>query len=305
MTMPKHYAIGVDLGGTNLRAALVSEAGEIIEKVRVSSSGDAMSEIEKAVRGLLRDGVKGVGIGAAGVLNKESQTVLNSPNLPEMNGRTFGDLKLGVPVVVENDANAAVLGEKWLGAGKEFDSFVLITLGTGIGGGIFHDGKLMDVAAELGHMSVEAGGLSCPCGSTGCLERYASARAIVDAAIKGLEEGTESLLNDCCGGNKYRMTSEDVFAAACEGDNFARETLKDAGRYLGVGIANVINLLSPRAIVLTGGLIGAWDIYVKEAMKEASRRAFKNLYESTKILPSPLGGDDSGVLGAAALVFNE
>ncbi|NIM07141.1 MAG: ROK family protein, partial [Armatimonadetes bacterium] len=131
-----------------------------------------------------------------------------------MDGRSFKDLELGVPVVVENDANAAVLGEKWLGAGREFDSFVLLTLGTGIGGGIFHGGRLMNVSAEIGHMSVEAGGVRCTCGNSGCLERYASARAIVDAATKALEGGAESLLHTCCGGNMYRMTSEDVHSAA-------------------------------------------------------------------------------------------
>jgi glucokinase len=303
--MSEHYAIGVDLGGTNLRAALVSADGKILKKTKVPSSGDVMASLKESITGLLREDVAGVGIGAAGVLDLDTQTVLSSPNLPEMDGSSFRELKLDVPVVLENDANAAVLGEKWLGAGREFESFVLLTLGTGIGGGIFHGGELMHVAAEIGHMSVEAGGRSCPCGNTGCLERYASARAIVEAATKAIEEGTESALSQCCGGSIYRMTPEDVYQAARDGDNFAREVLKEAGRYLGVGIANVINMLSPEAIILTGGLIGAWDILVEEAKKEASRRAFKNLYERVKILPSPLGGDESGVLGAAALILNE
>jgi glucokinase len=303
--MSEHYAIGVDLGGTNLRAALVSEEGRILKKTRVPSSGDVMTSLKEAVEELLQDDVAGVGIGAAGVLDRATQTVIISPNLPGMDGRSFRDLKLGVPVVIENDANAAVLGEKWLGAGREFESFVLLTLGTGIGGGIFYSGKLLNVSAEIGHMSVEAGGVRCLCGNTGCLERYASARAIVDAATNALENGAESLLRDCCGGNIYRMTPEDVYAAAREGDNLAREVLKEAGRYLGVGIANIINILSPQAVILTGGLIGAWDIFVEEAKKEASRRAFKTLFDNVKILPSPLGGDESGVLGAAALILHE
>jgi glucokinase len=296
--MSEHYAIGVDIGGTNLRVALVSEEGRILKKTRVPSSGDVMASLKEAVKELLKelleDNVAGVGIGVAGVLDRETQTVISSPNMPWMDGKTFKDLNLGVPVVIENDANAAVLGEKWLGAGREFDSFVLLTLGTGIGGGIFHGGRLMNVSAEIGHMSVEASGVRCTCGNTGCLERYASARAIVDAATKALEIGAESLLRDCCGGNIYRMTSEDVHTAAREGDNLAREVLKEAGRYLGVGIANIINILSPQAVILTGGLIGA-----------ASRRAFKTLSDKVKILPSPLGGDESGVLGAAALILHE
>lgn len=302
--MLEHCAIGVDLGGTSLRAALVSREGEILKKTKVPSSGDVMASLKKAIDGLLQDGVLGVGIGAAGIIEAETQTVVKSPNLPFMNGKSFKELGVEVPVVVANDANAAVLGEKWLGAGREFDSFVLMTLGTGIGGGIFHGGKLLDVAAEIGHMCVEVGGMSCPCGNVGCLERYASARAIVEATTTALEEGTESLLRDCCGGNIYRITPEHVYSAAREGDNFAREVLKEAGRYLGAGIANIVNILSPQAVILTGGLIGTWDIFVEEAKKEASRRAFKKLFEKVKILPSPLGGDESGVLGAAALILH-
>ncbi|MGD8352405.1 MAG: ROK family protein, partial [Nitrospirota bacterium] len=247
----------------------------------------------------------GVGVGAAGVIDARAMTIVSSPNLPELNGKSFKSLGLDVPLAVANDANAAVIGEKWLGAGRDFDSFVLMTLGTGIGGGILHGGRLMDVAAEIGHMTVEAGGLSCPCGNVGCLERYASARAIADAATEGLEEGTESILGDYCGGNIYRITPEHVYSAAREGDNFSREVLKEAGRYLGVGIANIVNILSPQAVILTGGLTGAWDIFVEEAKKEAARRAFKSLFEKLQILPSPLGGDDSGVLGAAALILHE
>lgn len=303
--MPEHYAIGVDLGGTSLRAALVSREGEILEKTRVPSTGDVMASLGKAVDGLLREGVAGVGVGAAGVIDARAMTIVSSPNLPELNGKSFKSLGLDVPLAVANDANAAVIGEKWLGAGREFESFVLMTLGTGIGGGILHGGRLMDVAAEIGHMTVEAGGLSCPCGNVGCLERYASARAIADAATEGLEEGTESILGDYCGGNIYRITPEHVYSAAREGDNFSREVLKEAGRYLGVGIANIVNILSPQAVILTGGLTGAWDIFVEEAKKEAARRAFKSLFEKLQILPSPLGGDDSGVLGAAALILHE
>ncbi len=302
--MSEHYAIGVDLGGTSLRAALVSSDGKILDKTKVPSSGDVMSSLRNSVEGLIRDGVVGVGIGVAGVIDAEEKKVLASPNIPVLNGRSFKELGLPVPFVVANDANAAVLGEKWLGAGRRLESFVLLTLGTGIGGGIFHGGRLLDVSAEIGHMSVESGGPSCPCGNWGCLERYASARAIADAVVKGLEGGIDSILRGSSGGNIYKITPEHVYSAAKEGDNFAREVLKEAGRYLGVGIANVVNILSPDAVILTGGLIGAWDIFVEEAKKEASRRAFKSLFERTKILLSPLG-DDSGVLGAAALILHE
>lgn len=303
--MSEKYAIGVDLGGTNLRVGLVSGEGRIVKKTKVPSSGDVMESLRSAVAAYAGEGVSGVGIGVAGLIDRENQRVISSPNIPYIDGKSFRDLDLGLPVVVENDANAAALGEKWLGVGRKFRSFVLMTLGTGIGGGIVHEGRLLSAAAEVGHMSVEMKGEKCPCGNYGCLENYASARALQEAAIRALERGVPSMLKDCCRGNIYKITPEDIYRSAFDGDNLAREVLKDAGRYLGAGIANLINLMSPQAVVLAGGLVGAWDIYIKEAINEASRRAFKGLFRNVSIVPSAVGGDDVGVLGAAALVLHE
>lgn len=303
--MGTKYAIGVDIGGTNLRVALVSEEGRIIEKIKQPSTGDVMSSLRASVERLAREGAAGIGIGVAGILDREDMRVIKSPNLPSINGNSFRDLGLSLPMVVENDANAAALGERWMGAGRDYRNFVLMTLGTGIGGGIIHHGELLGVAAEIGHMSIVADGEKCPCGNYGCLENYASARAIIETAVGALEKGSQSMLRDCCKGNYYKISPEDIYGAAFEGDGLAREVLKDAGRYLGIGIANMINIMSPEAVILTGGLIGAWDIYIKEAIREASRRAFAGLVEGVKILPSALGGEDAGILGAAALILHE
>ncbi|GAB4389253.1 MAG: ROK family protein [Thermodesulfovibrionales bacterium] len=303
--MSDRYAIGVDLGGTNLRVALVSGEGRIVEKTKVPSTGDVFESLRAAVRGMDASRASGVGIGVAGLIDRADQRVISSPNIPYLDGKSFRDLDLGLPVVVENDANAAALGENWLGAGRKHRSFVLMTLGTGIGGGVVHEGRLLSIAAEVGHMSVDMKGEKCPCGNYGCLENYASARAIQDAAIKALERGVPSILKDCCRGNIYKITPEEIYRAAFDGDNLAREVLKEAGRYLGAGIANLINMMSPEAVVLAGGLVGAWDIYIKEAINEASKRAFKGLFERVSIIPSSAGGDDVGVLGAAALVLHE
>lgn len=303
--MGTKYAIGVDIGGTNLRVALVSEEGRIIEKIKQPSTGDVMSSLRTSVERLAREGAAGIGIGVAGILDREDMRVIKSPNLPSINGKSFRDLGLALPMVVENDANAAALGERWMGAGRDYRNFVLMTLGTGIGGGIIHHGELLGVAAEIGHMSIVADGEKCPCGNYGCLENYASARAIIETAVGALEKGSQSMLRDCCKGNYYKISPEDIYGAAFEGDGLAREVLKDAGRYLGIGIANMINIMSPEAVILTGGLIGAWDIYIKEAIREASRRAFAGLVEGVKILPSALGGEDAGILGAAALILHE
>jgi len=304
----KRYAIGADIGGTNLRVALVDREGGIVERVKTSSTdNNVFDSLVSAVEGLCSDDVAGIGIGVAGVIERGKGIVKRSPNLPSVEGVGFMEgirKRFSLPVYVENDANAAALGEKWMGAGREFRSFVLFTLGTGIGGGVVYDGKLLDIAAELGHISIEAEGVRCPCGNNGCLESYASARAMTGRAVESMESGTESLMRGCCEGNVYKISPEDIYNYALEGDNLARETLKTAGRYLGVGIASAINIFSPEAVILAGGLIGAWNIYIETALKEASKRAFPELYRSTRILPSLLK-DDAGAIGAARLAFDK
>lgn len=306
--MSKKYAIGLDIGGTNVRAALISQNGEIIRKIKEPSGENTPATMLSMINDLFIEGVAGIGIGIAGQVDRQKNVVIHSPNLHVIEGINFAESlgnQFSVPVFIENDANAAAFGEKWMGAGKRFSNFVLLTLGTGIGGGIIYEDKLVNVSAEIGHMSIIAEGEKCSCGSFGCLEQYAAAKAMKVRVIASLEKGTESLLRQCCdGGSFYKLTAEDIYKFALEGDNLSRETLRDAGRYLGVGLANIINILSPEAIILTGGLIGAWNIYVQEAIKEASKRAFKALYDKVKIIPSMLG-DDAGIIGSARLVFQK
>jgi len=305
--MLKKYAIGIDLGGTNLRVALVSGEGEIIRKIKEPTSENILDAIFKAAGSFFSDEIVGIGIGVAGLIDRKSGSVLVSPNLHileeidlvnEIRGR------FGIPVFIENDANAAAFGEMWAGAGKGFSNFILFTLGTGVGGGIIYNRKLLNISAEIGHMSIDADGEKCPCGNSGCLESYASVRAILSKAFSVLEKDRESLLRESCGGNFYKLTTEDIYKAALNGDSLARDLLRNAGRYLGIGIANIINLMSPEAIILAGGLIGAWNIYIQEAIKEASRRALKQLFDRVEIIPSSLR-DDAGIIGAAGLVFQE
>ncbi|MDA8171284.1 MAG: ROK family protein [Nitrospiraceae bacterium] len=308
--MTKPYAIGIDLGGTNLRAALVSRDFEVVKKLKEPSSGlaaggDVIRLMKAAIDELMSPEVEGIGIGVAGVLERGESRITISPNIPPLNGYSFNDLAYPVPVYVENDANSAALGEARAGAGRNFKNFVLMTLGTGIGGGIIYGGELLKVAAEVGHMSIAADGKKCFCGNNGCLEIFASARAIIAAVVEALEGGAESILRECCQGKIYRITPEDVYKAAFgEGDILSREVLKEAGRYLGVGIANIINIMSPEAVILAGGLVGSWNIYVDEAIKEASKRSFKSLFQGVSIIPASLG-DEAGAVGAASLVFNE
>jgi glucokinase len=299
------FAIGIDLGGTHLRIALVSGEGEIVKKIKVRSTGKVEESLLTSIAEVFTDRVRGIGIGAAGLIDRETNTVTVSSNFPAIEGMHIVERlreRFSVPVFIENDANVAALGEKWKGAGRDYQNIVLLTLGTGIGGGIIHNGSLMHISAEIGHMSIIANGVKCSCGNYGCLESYASARAIFGYAVTALEHGSESILKGYHQGNIYKLTPEEIYKAALDGDNLSRDVLREAGRFLGVGIANIINILSPDAIILSGGLVGAWNIYINEAIKEASRRAFKQLFPKVKIIASTQG-DNSGIMGAAYLVF--
>jgi glucokinase len=303
--MGQQCAIGIDLGGTNLRLALVSPQGEIIEKIKEPTPEELLESLIAGTAKLFSDEVTGIGLGIAGLISRESRRVLISPNLHLVEKIDLVrelERKFGVPVLLENDANVAAIGELWVGAGKGLSNFVLLTLGTGIGGGIVYGRELLGIAAEIGHMSIDADGEKCGCGNYGCLELYASARAIIARASSALEAGRESILRNYWGGNFYKLSPEDIYRAAFDGDALARELLKNAGRYLGIGIANIVNCMSPEAVLLAGGLTGAWDLYVQEAIREASRRTLRELFDRVSILPSLLG-DNAGVIGAAGLVF--
>ncbi len=300
------YVVGVDLGGTNIRAALIDFEGKVVTKSKVPTGKDPLQVLFKLLD-LVYSGnageVAGIGIAVAGLIDTENGVVMRSPNIPKLDGVTLKSQitdRYKTRVVVANDANAAAYGEKYSGAGKNFKNFVMFTLGTGVGAGIiFHD-KLLPVAAEIGHMTINADGPQCPCGNVGCLELYASATAIIGNAIAALEKGNGSILKDFNNGNFYKIKAKDIYDAALEGDPLARNILREAGKCLGLGLANVINIMSPDAIILTGGLIGAWNIYIESAIKEASKRALKELYGKVQIIASTLG-DDAGLIGAAHL----
>lgn len=315
--MPNKYAIGVDIGGTNIRAALVSfskEDGYTVKmKVKDSTGSEPLAVVHKLLDSLLSQypsqniEIHGIGIAAAGIIDRQNGDIIRSPNISKLSGVNLkADIKnrYGTLVVVENDANASAIGEQCAGAGQDFKNFVMLTLGTGIGGGIVINNKLLPVAAEIGHMSINANGQPCACGNVGCLESYASATAVIGNAVAEIEKGSDSLLKSLYNGNFYRINSEDIYNAALEGDSLSRTVLREAGKNLGIGIANIINILSPDAIILAGGFSGAWNIYIDAAIKEAEKRALKELYSNVKIIPSILG-DEAGIIGAARLVLEE
>ena len=304
------YVIGVDFGGTNIRAALVDRDGKVVNKAKTSTGEEPLSVLFKLLEPLYAANaqeIAGIGIAVAGLIDRENGVVMRSPNIPKLDGINLKSEitdRYKTCVAVENDANAAAYGEKSSGAGRNLNNFIMFTLGTGIGTGIIFQDKLLPVAAEIGHISINADGPQCPCGNVGCLELYASATAIIGNTIAELEKGNSSILKDFNNGNFYKVKAEDIYNAALEGDPLARNVLREAGKSLGIGIANIINIMSPDAIILTGGLMGAWNIYIESAIKEASRRALKELYGKVQIIASTLG-DDAGLIGAAHLILEQ
>jgi glucokinase len=307
--------IGVDLGGTNLRTAIVGSDGEILDKHKEATrAGDGwMKVVARLIDNINRQleisaqrGAKvfAVGVGAPGVILVDKGIVVKSPNFPDWNNLPLKaelEKALNIPVFIENDANAAALGEKWRGAGRNIRSMIHLTLGTGVGGGIILDNKIWHgadgMAGEIGHMTLIPDGRQCTCGNTGCLEMYASARGIVQSFREELEKqklhAAEAL---------KEVTSEKVYQAAREGDPVARWVMKDMGRMLGIGIASLINIFNPERVVIGGGVKDAWPLFIGATHEEIMKRAFQVPAERTEIVPSSLG-DDAGMVGAAAVAF--
>lgn len=298
------YSIGLDLGGTNLRAAAITESGELIDRVSGSTN---LQEGREAVLGDIVEKISalrerhgpsdcvGVGIGVPGFIRMEDGVIVGSNNLPEMEGAPVRDEvsgRLGVPVILENDANAAALGEVWIGAGKDVDDLVLLTLGTGVGGGIVSGGKVLHgavgMAGEIGHITVNPTGNPCGCGNVGCLEKHASATAVEGMAMMmGIPEGT---------------TAKQLQALAEEGDERARAAWAQMGSALGIALASLINIFNFPLYLLSGGVLPAWKFFAPTMLEEARRRSFTYRNSETRIEQATLGSE-AGLFGAAYLPF--
>lgn len=312
-------AIGVDLGGTNIRAGIVDAEGRILNRIENSTSVQNGKDtvIERLIEGIksLKDDARGktlevlsVGLGAPGIISIEKGIIAISPNLPDWVNVPLRDIveeKTGIHAVLENDANAWAFGEKWVGEGRGLQDFIMITLGTGVGGGIIHKGEILHgadgMAGEIGHMTVNPDGPKCGCGNHGCLEVYASARGITDRAIGAIEAGGETKLREITEGNIYKINSEMVYQAAKEGDSLARDIIREMGRYLGIGIASLINIFNPEAIIIGGGVKDAWDLFIEPLKKEVQVRAFSIPAEKARIIRSTIS--DGGLIGAAGLAL--
>jgi glucokinase len=299
--------LAVDLGGTNLRIATVSSEGTITARKRCATpnDGDARSIIA-AIVDLIGDlrhtsdiAAKAVGVAAPVIMDLTAGRIDCSPNLPQLNGyRLIDELEyvVGLPIVLENDATAAAIGESWLGSSRTATNSICLTLGTGVGGGLIIDGEpyrgIDGTAGEIGHLCVEPDGHPCGCGGKGCLEQYASATAIERFA-------NESMTNGSRAGD---LTAERVYKASKEGDMAAAECFRRMGTYLGIALAGLINIFNPEVIVLGGGVSAAWDAFIPEALDQIEKRAFRVPGKRVKLVRAELG-DDAGLLGVAKTAF--
>jgi glucokinase len=301
----------VDLGGTFLRIALVDGSGKIHQQLKERTPrGDSPDVIVDALAAAAdRWSNDGRRIGAAsimvpGTVNNQNAVVVQAPNLPSLTNfplKAVLEERLGWPVLLENDANAAAVGEMWLGAARGCRDVVSVTLGTGVGGGVILDGELWrgahGSAGEIGHTTVDPfSELHCKCGNIGCLELFASATAIVRMAREDLSRFPQSMLN------REDLTAERVYDAGREGDELALSVFKRFGTYLGVGLANLINIIDPEIIVIAGGAVNGWDLFACDMKREVNERAVRVTAQQVKIAAAQCG-DNAGLLGAARLAF--
>jgi glucokinase len=306
--------IGVDVGGTKIAAAVVDEHGTIVDKVRVDSPAtktEAMEDaIAKAVRDLCRQhDVEAVGVGVAGFIDVARSTVLFAPNVAWREEPLKAELeaRVDLPVVVENDANAAAWGEFQFGAGHDVDDLLLVTVGTGVGGGLVLDGELyrgaFGIAAEIGHMRVMPGGRLCGCGNRGCWEQYASGTAMMREVHEVARAGspmTAGML-ERAGGVVDDITGQMVTQAAREGDAFAQEMVDQVGRWLGEGIATLAAILDPASVALAGGVAEAGELLLRP-VEDAFRGSLTGRGHRPQLdVRKAQLGDQAGMIGAADL----
>jgi glucokinase len=301
------YSIGLDLGGTNLRAAAIDRSGKMLDKIsgatdfvngREAVLHDIVASISKLRQQYGADGLAGIGVGVPGFIRIKEGFITNSNNLPYLENFPVRDeisRRLGTPVVLENDAKAAALGERWMGAAKGVDDFVLLTLGTGIGGGIISGGKVLrgfvGMAGELGHITVVPNGNPCGCGNRGCLEKHASATAVI-AMARMMHLGED-------------ITSKQLDELARqpgEAGDKARAIWRAMGEALGVALANLVNTFNFPLYLLSGGMLPAWEFFAPPMLAEVERRSFTYRATSagTRIAPATLG-NEAGLMGAAYL----
>lgn len=304
-----NYSIGVDLGGTNLRIAAVDDQGKLLEKITlgtqvalgrervINDMCEAIGQLTKRYANLAT--LQGIGIGVPGIIDMKTGMVRESPNLPgwtESPVRAEIEKRLGARVILENDANVAALGEKWLGAGRDVEDLAVLTLGTGVGGGIILGGRILHgmtgMAGEFGHVTVEPDGVRCGCGNHGCLEQYASATAVVRMAKEAIASGALSELSRAADPDA-EFSAKAVYNLAIQGDEESKKIFRRVGRALGIALADLVNALNLPMYVIGGGVSSAWDAFSPVIFEELRQRSM--VYAATA--PDSPAGDAQGASG--------
>lgn len=315
--------IGIDIGGTFIKIGVVNEEGSILKSVSIQTNvtegpQQAVKRICTAIEKLIKEltfkysDFIGIGIGIPGLLNTKEGLIISSPNLP---GWEYYPLRndiqlklLGMPAFVENDANAAALGELYFGAGTDSNNLICLTLGTGVGGGVVVNGEIMHgengVAGELGHITLFPNkGRICNCGNEGCLEAYVGSNGIVKSTLDIIEEYPESILNNYLKSPSV-ITPKLIFESAEDGDQLSSRILMEVGTYLGIAVSNFVNLFNPGIIVLSGGVANAYSYFYPQIKSELQKRAFDMPAKNVQIIKSRFG-KEAGILGAASIVFSK
>jgi glucokinase len=309
-------AIAVDLGGTNIRAAIVTRDGEVRHhrSVRTAARGGVYAVVDQMVtlvnEVLDAHGTRlsaGLGVVAPGPLEPRAGIVRFAPNLAGWENVPLARLlqeRLEIPVKLGNDGNCAALGESMFGAGRDVDNLIYLALGTGLGAGIIHQGQLIEgvagVGGEVGHISIEANGSRCTCGGIGCMEAYVGGWAIARHGEMAVHSERSSMIRELAG--EGRITAEIVAEAAERGDPVARDIFARAGKALAVGVGGLVNVFNPELIVVGGGLAQAGDLILGPFRASLPQYTMLPIYAHVSIAPSALG-DNTGIYGAAASVF--
>lgn len=317
--MEERWLVGVDLGGTTIKLAFINMYGEFLHKWEIptntSEEGkhitlDIAKTIDKKLQDLgeLKHRLVGIGIGAPGPVQVSTGMIYEAVNLGWKNYplKDLLEVETGLPVVVDNDANIAALGEMWKGAGEGAKDIVCMTLGTGVGGGVIANGEIVHgvsgAGGEIGHITVVTeDGFPCNCGKSGCLETVSSATGIVRVAMKKLQETDEDSVLRSVLKQEGKLTSKDVFDALAEGDALAAQIVDKVASYLGLAVANLSSTLNPEKVVIGGGVSKAGDALIQPIQRYFEKYAFSRAFKSTKLAIATLS-NDAGVIGGAWLV---
>jgi len=318
MNKKQKYAIGVDLGGTSIKLGIVSQTGKLINKISVKTEAEKGPKkvVEKIVQGIhdlnekSKHKIDGIGIGCPGVVTPGKGIVENPPNLPGWNKVNIGKIiskEFKQRVFVDNDANAAAIGELTFGSGKKYKSFIMITLGTGVGGGIVMDKKIyhgdFGAAGEIGHISIDYNGPKCNCGSYGCIEAYAGNQYLRQRVREQLKNHPKSKMWKLIENDLSKVSPRNIQEAAESGDRFAQSVVEELGFQLGSAFTSLCNVLDISVFIMGGGIAGFGKPLFDSIKKTIAKKVMAPIRPRVRVLPAKLK-NDAGIKGASALVFH-